>query len=152
MDFPPIRPTSVASTRSKPSLPTNNQFSTKSGDRESDFHCTSCCEIQLADASTLAFRPLNCFAVYSSLPPIRFRECRRFCSSKSTRLQQRSTEINKEAATGSTTITWNQQKSTDFNKVWNLVRDQGVGGSNPLSPTNIFNRISDHSGFSSTSV
>ena len=23
----------------------------------------------------------------------------------------------------------------DFNKPWNLVRDQGVGGSNPLAPT-----------------
>jgi hypothetical protein len=25
-----------------------------------------------------------------------------------------------------------------FNKPWNLVRDQGVGGSNPLSPTILF--------------
>ena len=25
----------------------------------------------------------------------------------------------------------NQLRSTKFNKVWNLVRDQGVGGSNP---------------------
>jgi hypothetical protein len=32
----------------------------------------------------------------------------------------------------------NQQNSTRFNKQWNLVRDQGVGGSNPLSPTNLF--------------
>ena len=26
-------------------------------------------------------------------------------------------------------------------KQWNLVRDQGVGGSNPLSPTNLFNYL-----------
>ena len=64
-------------------------------------------------------------------------DCRRFCSCQSTRLQHRSTEFNKSAATGSTPITWNQQNSTDFNKVRNLVRDQGVGGSNPLSPTNL---------------
>jgi hypothetical protein len=29
-----------------------------------------------------------------------------------------------QAATGSTAMTWNQQNSTDFNKLWNLVRDQ----------------------------
>jgi len=67
-------------------------------------------------------------------------KCRRFCSCQSTRLQQRSTDFNKQAAIGSTAITWNQQNSTDFNRVWNLVRDQGVGGSNPLSPTN-FNEL-----------
>jgi hypothetical protein len=38
---------------------------------------------------------------------------------------------------------------TDFNKPWNLVRDQGVGGSNPLSPTNLFKQISSTSGFPS---
>ncbi len=47
---------------------------------------------------------------------------------------------------------WKPQNSTDFNKVWNLVRDQGVGGSNPLSPTNIFKHINCISGFSSTQV
>ena len=31
--------------------------------------------------------------------------------------------------------------STDSNKPRNLVRDQGVGGSNPLSPTNVFNHL-----------
>lgn len=31
-----------------------------------------------------------------------------------------------------------QQISTDFNKGWNLVRDQGVRGSNPLSSTIYF--------------
>jgi hypothetical protein len=78
--------------------------------------------------------------------------CRRFCSCESTRLQQSSTDFNKQGATGSTAITWNQQNSTDFNKLWNLVRDQGVGGSNPLSPTNIFSSLAAPSGFSSTSL
>src|ERR1700733_14342680 len=36
--------------------------------------------------------------------------------------------------------------------VEHLVRDQGVGGSNPLSPTNIFKHITDASGFPSTSL
>jgi hypothetical protein len=63
-------------------------------------------------------------------------KCRRFRSGQSTRLQQSSTDFNKHAATGSTAITWNQQKSTDFSEVWNLVRDQGVVGSNPIAPTN----------------
>ena len=40
-------------------------------------------------------------------------------------------------ATGSIAVILSQQNSTDFNKVRNLVRDQGVGGSNPLSPTNL---------------
>ena len=31
--------------------------------------------------------------------------------------------------------------STDFNNQLKLVRDQGVGGSNPLSPTNNFNTL-----------
>jgi hypothetical protein len=30
--------------------------------------------------------------------------------------------------------------SIEFSKRWNLVRDQGVGGSNPLSPTNLLFR------------
>jgi hypothetical protein len=33
-----------------------------------------------------------------------------------------------------------------------LVRDQGVGGSNPLSPTNLFNELNAISGFTSTSL
>ena len=63
--------------------------------------------------------------------------CRRFCSCQSTLVQQKSTSFNDEGATDTTAITWKQQNSTDFNKGWNLVRDQGVGGSNPLSPTNL---------------
>ena len=31
--------------------------------------------------------------------------------------------------------------STDFNNTQKLVREQGVEGSNPLSPTNIFNSL-----------
>src|ERR1700687_4928983 len=64
--------------------------------------------------------------------------CRRFCSCESTQAQQKSTDFKQQRATGSTAITWNQQNSTNFNKLWNLVRDQGVGGSNPLSPTKYF--------------
>ena len=36
--------------------------------------------------------------------------------------------------------------------VEHLVRDQGVGGSNPLSPTNLFNEINRISGFTVTSL
>jgi hypothetical protein len=35
-------------------------------------------------------------------------------------------------------ISYKQRISTSFNNRWNLVRDQGVGGSNPLSPTIYF--------------
>jgi len=35
----------------------------------------------------------------------------------------------------------NPRISIDFNRVWNLVRDQGVGGSNPLSPTIYFQQL-----------
>jgi hypothetical protein len=57
-----------------------------------------------------------------------------------------------EAATHSIPITCGLQNSVEFNKRWNLVRDQGVGGSNPLSPTNLFKHISSTSGFPSTST
>ena len=36
--------------------------------------------------------------------------------------------------------------------VEHLVRDQGVGGSNPLSPTIIFNNLTAISGFAATSL
>jgi hypothetical protein len=36
--------------------------------------------------------------------------------------------------------------------VEHLVRDQGVGGSNPLSPTNLFKHLNYTSGFPSTSM
>ena len=36
--------------------------------------------------------------------------------------------------------------------VEHLVRDQGVGGSNPLSPTNLFKHLNATSGFPSTAM
>jgi hypothetical protein len=36
--------------------------------------------------------------------------------------------------------------------VEHLVRDQGVGGSNPLSPTNLFKHLNYTSGFPATSM
>ena len=36
--------------------------------------------------------------------------------------------------------------------VEHLVRDQGVGGSNPLSPTNLFNNLHEISGLPPTAV
>jgi len=44
-------------------------------------------------------------------------------------------------ASHSIQISWKPRISTDFNNQLNLVRDQGVGGSNPLSPTNYFNTL-----------
>jgi hypothetical protein len=68
--------------------------------------------------------------------------CRRFCVRESLRLQQIATAFNDRLATSSISITQEPQISTDVNNVWNLVRDQGVGGSNPLSPTNFFQHAS----------
>jgi len=69
------------------------------------------------------------------------RKCRRFRSCKSTRLQQSSTGASAEPQTVQYQSITINKNSTDSNKVWNLVRDQGVGGSNPLSPTNIFKHL-----------
>jgi len=44
-------------------------------------------------------------------------------------------------ATHSTPNTCGLQNSVEFNNCRNLVRDQGVGGSNPLSPTNYFKQL-----------
>ena len=77
-------------------------------------------------------------------------DCRRFCSCQSIRNHQNSTDFNERPATDSISITWKQQNSIDFNRCLNLVRDQGVGGSNPLSPTNLFKHMDSVSGFSST--
>jgi hypothetical protein len=49
---------------------------------------------------------------------------------------------------GADTAIFTLQDSTNFNIGWNLVRDQGVGGSNPLSPTNLFKHMNCVSGFS----
>ena len=45
------------------------------------------------------------------------------------------------AATHSIENSYFHSISTHFNKSLNLVRDQGVGGSNPLSPTNKINNL-----------
>jgi Glycosyl hydrolase family 3 N terminal domain len=45
-------------------------------------------------------------------------------------IQQVSTTFNEQLATGSTSISWRQQDSTNFNKGLNLIRDQVVGRSN----------------------
>jgi hypothetical protein len=46
-----------------------------------------------------------------------------------------------EAATHSTVTACGLQNSIEFNDCRNLVRDQGVGGSNPLSPTILFQSL-----------
>src|SRR5579872_1688828 len=67
--------------------------------------------------------------------------CRRFCSCQSLKELQDSAAFNKQPATGSISTSYEQLISASFNKVLNVVRDQGVGGSNPLSPTNVFNKL-----------
>ena len=64
--------------------------------------------------------------------------CRRFCDSQSFHVQREAITFNQERARGSISIGSELQISTAFHNVPNLVRDQGVGGSNPLSPTNSF--------------
>jgi predicted nucleic acid-binding protein len=64
------------------------------------------------------------------------RRCSRICGGESIQNRSDSTAFKQQPATGSTPISYGQQNSTNLNKGWNLVRDQGVGGSNPLSPTN----------------
>jgi hypothetical protein len=54
-----------------------------------------------------------------------------------------------EPPTPSSQIACGLQVSVDFHNRLNLVRDQGVGGSNPLSPTNLFNHINCISGLPS---
>jgi hypothetical protein len=65
----------------------------------------------------------------------RVAECRRFCYGRSINAQQRSTSHQGEAATHSIPITCVLQNSTQFNKCWNLVRDQGVGGFKGRAPS-----------------
>lgn len=62
-------------------------------------------------------------------------------------LHPSSTAFKTRSVTDSIEITWKQRDSTVFNKGWNLVPDQGVGGSNPLSPTDLFKRINSTSVF-----
>jgi len=61
--------------------------------------------------------------------------CRRFCNAQDIEIQHGSIGFNASVVTDSISITCDPRKSTKFNNLWNLVRDQGVGGSNPLSPT-----------------
>ena len=73
--------------------------------------------------------------------------CSRFCSCQSIQNPQRPTGIGMQAVNYSIKSTYFHQFSTDFNRSFDLVRDQGVGGSNPLTPTIIFNnlhRFRDH--------
>jgi hypothetical protein len=44
-------------------------------------------------------------------------------------------EANKETTSASKQSSWGHRISIGLNRVWKAVRDQGVGGSNPLSPT-----------------
>jgi|SRR6266853_1498957 len=60
---------------------------------------------------------------------------------ESLRLQQIATAFHDRLATTSLSTSCEPQFPTCFNTDSNLVRDQGVGGSNPLSPTNIFKQM-----------
>src|ERR1035441_9478616 len=60
-------------------------------------------------------------------------QCRRNRSGQCTLELFRTTAFNSMAATHSIENGYFHSISTDFNKPQNLVRDQGVGGSNPLS-------------------
>lgn len=61
--------------------------------------------------------------------------CSRFRSGQSLEEPRTSTEVNKVAANRSIQSSCGQQISAGFNRLWSAVRDQGVGGLNPLSPT-----------------
>ena len=65
----------------------------------------------------------------------RLPDCSRNRSGQSILKRFRTTALNKAAATHSIKSSYFLSVSTCFNKSLNLVRDQGVGGSNPLSPT-----------------
>jgi len=61
--------------------------------------------------------------------------CRRFCCRQSLK-EPGEFSFQREARNRFNINLLKPQNSTGFNNCWNLVRDQGVGGSNPLSPTN----------------
>jgi hypothetical protein len=67
--------------------------------------------------------------------------CIRNCGGRSTLEPFRTTTFNSMAAKDSIESCYFRSISADFNKSPKLVRDQGVGGSNPLSPTNIINNV-----------
>jgi hypothetical protein len=67
--------------------------------------------------------------------------CSRNCDGRSLQKHQSSIGFKTEPANYSKQINWEPLISTGFKKRRELVRDQGVGGSNPLSPTNIIIRL-----------
>ena len=71
-------------------------------------------------------------------PFIRLFRCSRFCSGLAYKDHPNSPDFNRQAAIGTIQVTSDHHVSTSFTKDLNLVRHQGVGGSNPLSPTNLF--------------
>jgi len=70
-----------------------------------------------------------------------FRYCSRICNGQSTPEPQGSTGIKERTVKPSIESTYFHPIPTDFHNRSDLVRDQGVGGSNPLSPTNIVNHL-----------
>jgi len=66
--------------------------------------------------------------------------CRRFCCCQSLK-EPGEFSFQREARNRFNINLLKPQNSTGFNNCWNLVRDQGVGGSNHLSPTNSFQRL-----------
>ena len=64
--------------------------------------------------------------------------CGRFCNGEITQVQQGSISSMASTASHSFATSYEPPKSIGFHSLWNLVRDQGVGGSNPLSPTKVF--------------
>ena len=57
------------------------------------------------------------------------------CSCQSLQGRHRSTGSEGQTATDSIQKACGLQHSTDFNQLWNLLREQGVVGSNPIAPT-----------------
>jgi len=80
-----------------------------------------------------------------SIEAINTADCSRNRSGQSTLEPSRTTAFNKLAATHSIENSYFHSISIDFNKSQNLVRDQGVGGSNPLSTTNRINNLENNS-------
>ena len=66
-------------------------------------------------------------------------DCRRFCAPKASEFNESQQCSTTDVQQVQYQAVGNDKISIDFTKVWNLVRDQGVGGSNPLSPTNLYN-------------
>ena len=62
-------------------------------------------------------------------------------------MHREAARFNTHAANDSSPIAYAHQDSIDFNNGWNLVRDQEVGGSNPLASTNLFKALISHSCF-----